>query len=163
MNNNILDNVAPCGLVCYTCNGCDHGIIKERSNELLHYLEGYDDYVFRSCPEDKNLISNCMQVLKQWVNLDCPGCRNGDNLCQNQNCVIRPCTREKGYDFCARCPDFPCDKVHEGKEFNDIWLEANKTIRESGIEAYFEEQRNKSQYTRYMFGKAGWRLPAFDD
>ena len=145
----ILDNVAPCGLICYTCNGCDHGVVKELTTGLLHYLDGYDDFVQKSWPEDSKLISNCIGVLRHWADLDCPGCRHEDNQCQNQNCVVRSCTREKGYKFCAECTGFPCDKIQEEREFTDFWKAANAKIRDIGVEAYFEEQKSKSQYARF--------------
>ena len=147
----ILDNVAPCGLVCYACNGCNHGIIKELIGKLLGYLDGYDDYVTKSWPDDSNIIKNSMQVLKHWESLDCPGCRHEDHQCHNQNCHIRSCTREKGFDFCAECVDFPCDKVDEKKTFTDFWIAGNTRIRDAGVEKYFEEQKDKSLYTRFKF------------
>ena len=149
MEPGILDNVAPCGLVCYTCNGCNHGVIKELSTKLLHFLGGYDDFVFKSWPDDSRIVKNSLQVLEQWASLDCPGCRREDHQCHNRGCVVRACSREKGHAFCAQCNEFPCDKNNESEESINYWRDANARIREVGAEAYFDENRGKSHYSRF--------------
>jgi hypothetical protein len=145
----LLDKVAPCGLICYTCTGYNQGVIKELSGKLLHYLEGYEIFVKSKYSNDFSLVNNCIKVLNYLKGQNCPGCRNEDHQCQNRNCIIRSCIRKKGYSFCADCVDFPCNSVHEGKEFMELWKNANKRIKEVGIEKYFDENKDKSQYTRF--------------
>jgi hypothetical protein len=43
-------------------------------------------------------------------NVLCDGCKSDGKVADKQ-CKARPCAREKGYEFCAQCDEFPCDKV----------------------------------------------------
>ena len=145
---NLLDNLAPCSLLCYSCTGCNHGVIKELSEKLLHYLDGYDFLVEQNKWRDLQLIRDCMRTLDFWSKQSCPGCRHEDHQCHYENCFIRNCTRSKGHDFCAECDDFPCEKVRE----HDSWLIASTRIREVGAAIYFCEEKYRSQYSRFKKG-----------
>ena len=61
-------------------------------------------------------------------------------------CVVRACTRERGYAFCAGCAEFPCDKVTFEGQLRDAWLGANRRIQEAGAEAFWREMRETSHY-----------------
>ena len=45
----LLEYVAPCSLLCYTCPGYENGIIASCSKKLCNYFEGYYEF------NDKNL------------------------------------------------------------------------------------------------------------
>ena len=135
----ILRSVAPCGLVCYTCGGCDYGVLKEHSKQLLHYLEGITGFLDG---EDKEKIERGYPMLELFAGFDCPGCRSEAHQCKIKNCTYRECTISKNINFCAECDDFPCDK----EEYIHCWRSANTRIREVGIEQFFDEEKEKPHY-----------------
>ena len=47
----LLDNVMPCGLICYTCSGYNHGALKEAANKMLRYLDGYESFLAQKFPD----------------------------------------------------------------------------------------------------------------
>ncbi len=44
-------------------------------------------------------------------NVACEGCKSKGDKIADKNCEARPCAREKRFDSCAQCNDFPCNKV----------------------------------------------------
>lgn len=40
----LLEKVAPCSLMCYTCTAYEKGIICESENTLLKYLDGIEAF-----------------------------------------------------------------------------------------------------------------------
>lgn len=146
----LLNNIAPCGCLCYSCTGCAHGIIVQSSKTLLHYLDGYSSFLEKQDHKDKPLVDTCIRVLSYWSKLNCPGCRNDvSNQCTLENCFVRDCIKEKQLDFCADCENFPCDKAHESKAFMNTWLNASTRIREVGAEQFFSEEKEQSHFTRF--------------
>lgn len=61
-------------------------------------------------------------------------------------CPVWPCIREKGYDFRFECEAFPCEEVDFEPGFRGKWLSANERMREIGVDAYFEEFKDRSHY-----------------
>ena len=49
----LLRNVAPCGLVCYTCGGCDYGVLKECFKTMINYLYGITGFLGEDTPDTK--------------------------------------------------------------------------------------------------------------
>ena len=41
----ILNNVAPCSMFCSTCTACQYGEISYHAKELLHLLEGHEEFL----------------------------------------------------------------------------------------------------------------------
>lgn len=153
----ILRNVAPCSMFCSTCTGCQYGEISHHAKELLHYLEGHQEFL------DKNLkkeyrhkleeFKAFQKKLKKYAYPKCGGCRNGGATgCSIKDCMILECSKKHQVDFCAECSDFPCDKVNESiykKTTIDKWLEGNRKIQEIGIQKYYEENKEKPHYLNY--------------
>ena len=141
----LLRNVAPCGLVCYTCGGCDYGVLKECSKKLVNHLDGITDFLGKDTPSAKNIEAG-YPMLEFFMDFNCPGCRDENHNCQIENCVYRECTKSKQIDFCAECDDFPCNKP---QLIPYEWEGANTRIREVGIERFFEEEKIKPHYAHF--------------
>lgn len=150
----LLRNIAPCGLVCYTCPACGHGIVKEHAGKLLHSLYGAGDFLKQSGHPDMDPFYAGLKMIAYYAGQSCPGCRGGANACTLENCVFRPCTLEKGVDFCAECDEFPCGKPDLPQVFMDIWRESGRRIREVGAARFFEEEKDVPHFLRYAAGSA---------
>ncbi len=84
----------------------------------------------------------------------CPGCCGPDFFNKHPTCsVITCCVKKKGLEVCGECPEFPCPKFKEPREY-----QAQETssyppyrkimpnlnfIKENGIEAFIEQQRKR--------------------
>ena len=70
----LLENIAPCSLMCYTCGGYEKGAICKLAGELSGYLEGIYDFM-RSIPaRGKKRIWNGFKYFRKslqgWVKRD---------------------------------------------------------------------------------------------
>jgi len=106
--------LTPCGLDCHPCS------IRLRTDEELAYWR------------------------KQGVDTDtirCNGCRSNrhDHHWDPECKILQCCAYERKYEFCAQCPDFPCDVlVVWGKQY-EHHAEAVKRLhamKQTGIEAW---------------------------
>jgi hypothetical protein len=142
----ILSILAPCGLNCSKCLMAANGEIKAVSERLVKLLGSFDRYaerfssfqgVFKNYPAFKEL-------LEHFTRADCAGCRSG--ACRFPGCVVFPCTREKGVDFCFQCTEFPCNEVAFDPDLKRRWIEMNTRMKEIGVEAYYEETKDLPRY-----------------
>jgi hypothetical protein len=142
----ILQELAPCGLNCRKCMGYKEGDIKKTSEELRRLLGSFDGYakrfstflpVFQDYPAFKDLLAFFTQA-------DCRGCREGD--CKFPNCTVPACSRAKGLDFCFQCDDFPCQKTSFDPDLKRRWIKMNSRMRDVGVEAYHEETKDLPRY-----------------
>ncbi len=73
---------------------------------------------------------------------DCEGCK-GRNLCGP--CGIKDCASPRNIEHCGECAEFPCERLEafgsDGRPHHAGALENLRSIRESGVEAWFEELR----------------------
>ena len=109
--------VTPCGLDCYHCS------IRLRTEEELEYWR------------------------KQNVDTDkirCDGCRSdrqGDHW--SPDCkILQCCVYERGYEFCAECPDLPCTILTEWcKEYEHHTQAVERLVemKNTGIERWLKE------------------------
>ncbi len=153
----ILKAVAPCSMFCSTCTGCKYGDISFHATELLRLLEGHEEFL------DKNLKAQYrdrleefrifQKRLKKLAHPKCGGCRNGGaSGCSINGCIIPECVKEHNVNCCGECSEFPCDKVKEaGFKETTIkkWLDGSSKIREVGIEAYYQENKDIPHYINY--------------
>lgn len=139
--------MAPCGLLCYTCAGAKDGVIRSHSKALLHLLESFDAFAERfSAFEPKmNRYPDFKEVLTLFSEAGCGGCRGGRPI--HPDCRVSPCVKEKGYDFCFECDEFPCDEVGFDQSLREKWLSSNNRMKEIGAQAYFEEAKNRPHYS----------------
>ncbi len=142
----LLKNIAPCGLVCYTCAAAKGGIIQQHGREMLSFLGDFDQYAEKMSVYEKRLkkYPEFKEVLQLLGEANCEGCRDG--VCKYPGCCIAPCAKEKGYDFCFECPSFPCEQADFEPLLKVKWLKANKRMKAIGAEAYFNEVKEQSHY-----------------
>lgn len=154
----ILSAIAPCSMFCSTCTGCSYGDISYHAKELLHLLEGHEEFLDKNLKEkyrhklDEYLVFH--KKLKKLATPKCGGCRNKRvSSCCIKGCIISECVEEHQVLFCAECSLFPCDKVNEkiySKKTIKKWLDGNLEIKRDGIHAYYENNKNKPHYIDYV-------------
>lgn len=88
--------IACCGL---TCTDCGAYIAKRTNNEELRKETAakWSSSEWTVSPEEIN----------------CDGCKSTDSVLFNHctQCAVRACVTEKGFDNCAHCPDYGCEKL----------------------------------------------------
>lgn len=138
--------LAPCGLDCSRCADCAGGEIQQLSGRLAGLLGGYAR-VARIKQEKLPVFAGypqCEEMLRTFAQAACGGCRDDDCLCPIP-CVVRPCTRGKGIDFCFQCGEFPCAQ-DVNAQIRARWLANNTRMKEIGAEAFCEEQSQRPRY-----------------
>jgi hypothetical protein len=145
----VLQKVAPCGLICYTCAAASDGAIQVHSRALLSLLEGFDGFAERFSAHEPRLKAYpyFREVLGLFAEAGCQGCREGD--CMYPGCPVWPCIKEKEHDFCFECADFPCDEADFDPALREKWMSANERMREIGPEAYLQEVKEESHYAQH--------------
>ncbi len=142
----ILDDLAPCGLSCRKCFANTKGDIATLSAQLLERLGGFEVYAERFSallPAFKDYPA-FQGLLAYFAEGHCEGCRSGANL--NPNCGVKTCYGEKRVDFCFQCEEFPCDRTDLDPDLERRWRQMNERMREIGVEAYYEETRDAPRY-----------------
>ncbi len=156
----LLNYIAPCSLLCYTCPSLKDGAIAECSAKLCKYFEGYYDFNDANIPEQYrgylDEFASFYKELEKYTDSKCPGCRNKPipGFGCIEGCVVPECVKEQGVDYCAECSEFPCEKATNffatiNKVIGRDWENGNKRIKEVGIEKYFNEKKNISHYINY--------------
>ena len=154
----MLDFIAPCSLLCYSCPGFTRGIVCKLSGRLHNYFEGFYEFRVNTSPEEyksrADLLRMFVETLSRLAEPKCNGCRhNPDPESCIPGCFILECTQEHGVDYCGECSIFPCSKV-DTTLFNPVvynrWIKGNKRIREVGVEQFFEEEKGKSHYIDWV-------------
>ena len=142
----ILQELAPCGLNCRKCMAKQDGDIKEASEKLRQLLGSFDNYaerfsaflpVFKNYPAFKELLTFLTQG-------DCRGCRSGD--CKFPKCGVLACCQAKGIDFCGQCDEFPCEKTSFDADLKRRWIQMSSRLKEAGAETYYEETKDTPRY-----------------
>jgi hypothetical protein len=93
--------------------------------------------VFENYPAFKKLLTHFTQA--NWG-----GCRSSQ--CAFPNCGVTACHKEKGVDFCFQCDEFPCDKTHFDPDLEERWKEMGRRMQDIGIEAYYEQTKDRPRY-----------------
>lgn len=156
----LLNYVAPCSLLCYTCPAYKDGVISKCASKLCNYFEGYYDFNDANLPEKYRSyldeIKTFYNKLEKYTKRPCVACRNNPSSGTGciEGCVIPSCTKEHNVDFCGECSDFPCKKANDffAKINNTIlsdWKNGSQRIKEVGIRQYFEEKKDVSHYISY--------------
>jgi Protein of unknown function (DUF3795) len=112
--------LAPCGLYCGVC-----GILMAHRDNNQKF---------------KEILAGFYGVLPEEI--ACKGCLSDQRFKFCEQCPIRSCTHEKGYEGCHQCSDFPCDFMHNfpvpvGKK---VILRAVPAWRELGTEKWVEQE-----------------------
>lgn len=86
-------------------------------DEMIGYC-GYSCHLCAARSEDpevrRRLVEGWRRIFghQQYTaeNVRCDGCR-ADGRLADKACAARPCARERELESCARCAEFPCDKM----------------------------------------------------
>lgn len=144
--NEMLRLIAPCGLLCYTCDAMKNGVINEAAKRLLYVLGSYDAFL-ESSPGARPIsgkYNDFKEVLEYLAQAKCNGCR--DDHCMDSNCIVPECVKKQNIHFCYECKDFPCDKTGFPDDLRDKWIKKNNKIKAIGVEKYFEEEKDLPHY-----------------
>jgi hypothetical protein len=142
----ILDDLAPCGLSCRKCFAHSEGDIAMLSTQLQERLGSFDIYAkrfsaFLPAFEDYPAFQKLLAYLAEG---QCDGCRKG--TCLWPDCGVATCYADKGVDFCFQCDEFPCDRTNFDPHLERRWLQMQKQMKEVGVEAYHEETKDLPRY-----------------
>lgn len=142
----IVNILAPCGLDCTRCLGYADGEVREHAVELSELLKGFESHAER--------VSNFVPVFKNYLAfkelldllscVDCTGCRGNEQ--KRKLCGIARCFKDKEFDFCFQCDDYPCEPEGLDDYLKEKWIEMNDRMKEIGVEAFYEETRNEPRY-----------------
>ena len=138
--------IAPCGLLCYTCDVMKDGVINESAKKLLHVLGSYDSFL-ESCPGSRPIsekYNDFKEVLEYLADVKCNGCRK--DHCMDSSCIVPECTKNQNIYFCYECKDFPCAKTGFPDGLKEKWIRKNNKLKEIGIKKFFEEEKNIPHY-----------------
>ena len=158
----ILSRIAPCSLCCHTCPAMKDGEIARTAERLRHYLTGYYDFNRVSLPPEylhhAENIRAFMTQLDKFTRGKCSGCRdNTHGKCCISGCFILQCTQDHHVDFCAECPEFPCERVPQSGVFQPTvvqeWLDGNRAIQANGLENWCAASCSHSHYLPFAKGE----------
>jgi hypothetical protein len=96
--------IAYCGLTCHTCPiylaTREHDIVEQKKKRAEIARLCKEHYGMEYEPEDIT---------------DCDGCHaTGERLFSGcRNCLIRGCAIQHGYENCAWCSDYSCEKLEK--------------------------------------------------
>lgn len=157
----LLDHVAPCALLCYTCFGYRDGAVKHHAQCLHELYKGWYEMRKKACgdtptPEQQEKLDAIRAFSRELIKrqqAQCPGCREtmGHYGGCIPGCVVPACVGEHHVLYCAECPEFPCQR-NEGIFRPNVmkkWLEGNQYIREHGLAAYFEWKKDVGHYSEH--------------
>jgi hypothetical protein len=127
------DLLAPCALYCGVC-----GIYMAHRDQNSKF---------------KEILGNFYGVSPEEI--ACNGCKSELRFKFCENCGIRTCTSEKGYEGCHECDSFPCEMIDAfpvpvGKK---VILRGTPTRREHGTKTWVEMEEK-----RYLCPHCGLKL-----
>jgi len=135
---------SPCGLYCGVCaiyiaHRDGNQKLKERLVAL--YKGGVPGK--GTLPGSENLTAE---------DIRCSGCLSDDRFMHCQQCEIRKCTQDKGYEGCHQCDEFPCRLIESfpmavGKK---VILRAVPYRHEVGTEKWMQDEE-----ARYVCPQCG--------
>lgn len=112
----LLDFVAPCSLVCYTCTGFQEGVVAQCAQALHRHLDGFGELRGRGMEAEARrewdrYFADFRGTLDFLGAASCPGCRKGAlQGCCIPGCPVPACAGEQGVDFCGEARIFPVKK-----------------------------------------------------
>lgn len=142
----IIKELAPCGLDCSRCVSYANGEIAALSASLLEKLSGFEKMaaVMKNFEPLFNNYEDFTALLVHFSKASCQGCRNGA-VCNNM-CAAKECHKTEHVNFCFECPHYPCDKNHFNDQLKQKWLSNNDSMKKDGVEAFYIQQKSQSRY-----------------
>jgi hypothetical protein len=92
--------------------------MSKQEDKMIGYC-GYNCYLCAARSDDINLRQKLVDAWRRYLghemytaeNVACEGCKSEGDKIADKKCEARPCARKKGFESCAQCDDFPCNKV----------------------------------------------------
>ncbi len=141
------DLAAPCGLYCGVCAIRIAG--RDNNQKLKEKLVN----LYKGGTPGKGVIPQADRLTVDHI--QCEGCLSAEPFFFCQECDIKSCTQEKGYEGCHQCDDFPCSLIDNfsmavGKK---VILRAIPYWREHGTEKWIADEES-----RYVCPECGNKL-----
>ncbi|NTU59506.1 MAG: DUF3795 domain-containing protein [Deltaproteobacteria bacterium] len=129
--------ISPCSLYCGVC--AIHVAHRDGNEKLKERLVA----LYQGNTGGKGALPNAGGLTA--ADIRCNGCLSDDSFMHCRQCAIRQCTRERGYEGCHECGDFPCPHIDDfpmtvGKK---VILRAVPFRREVGTERWIEEEEKR--------------------
>ena len=145
----IKQRLAPCGLHCGKCFAFVDGEVQEHSKKLKSALGNFAGYAERFVEILDEPLFMKYPSFEEFLNLltisNCKGCR--EEKCKLfKNCGVRPCSEEKGVDFCFQCSEFPCDNTNFDHNLYSRYVGINKYMKKIGVEDFYKEIKDLQRY-----------------
>jgi len=142
----ILDRIAPCGIDCARCANFKTGDIAKNSRALQGDLGNFRKMAakmsgFYTPFKDFEAFE---KILGIFADASCEGCRAGGG--KVPDCAAKSCYKEKSVDFCGECEEFPCSNNKVRGDLYERWLANGKSIKENGIERFYDDAARKPRY-----------------
>ena len=120
-----ITKLAYCGIYCEQCAA---KVAFEEQN--LKHIEAMPFKITKIAVDEQDNLSV----------FDCECCK-GRCICGP--CRIKDCATQKAVQSCAECHEFPCEHIdrfaNDGIPHHHIAIENLRTIRENGLEKWFED------------------------
>ncbi|NWF94413.1 MAG: DUF3795 domain-containing protein [Syntrophaceae bacterium] len=141
------DFIAPCGLYCGVC-----AIYIAHRDHNLKLKEKLLDLYKGGAPGKGKLPSAERLSIED---IKCKGCLSDEPFMHCQQCEIRRCTRERGYEGCHQCDEFPCQYIENFPMAvaKKVILRAIPYRRKFGAEKWIQDEE-----ARYICPNCGNKL-----
>ena len=111
----LLDRIAPCSLLCYTCTGFRDGPVSACAGQLSVYLEGFCEMRETYLSEDarkawRSQFDEFHNTLKHMSGGSCPGCRKGPVPAVSTTVSYRIVQRRTAWISARNAKSFPAGK-----------------------------------------------------
>ena len=113
-------HIAKCGYRCDLCPAFKPDLTETDKQDFSRALKQYYD-----CDLAPNQINSCA------------GCQSSDTPNDN-DCPVFPCVKEKGFQTCAECDDFGCDKLKQRMDVVEQIAEKQADVPPEDFEKYFK-------------------------
>jgi len=97
------DFVSPCGLYCGVC--AIHIADQDKNEKFKKRLVE----LYKGGIPGKGTLPNSENLTT--TDIKCNGCLSDNLFMHCKQCDIRDCIKEKGYDGCHKCNEFPCKHI----------------------------------------------------
>jgi hypothetical protein len=129
--------VTYCGLYCELC--AQRGRIPAQAEALRASMDK-EGYPFWGA--DFPNFKPFWEFLTDLTDRDnaCPGCRAGGGF---PRCEIRKCAEARGVEVCARCEDFPCEKIEAFSRVYPTLISDGLRLKRIGLKRWLAEQQDR--------------------
>lgn len=95
--------VSPCGLYCGVC--AIHIADRDNNEKFKERLVG----LYKGGTPGKGTLPNSENLTTE--DIKCNGCLSDNLFMHCKQCDIRECIKQKGYEGCHQCDEFPCKYI----------------------------------------------------